>query len=739
VTEFSRRPAARSIAAIAAVMVISAAALQAYFGFRTETAHYFESLVRSANIVGHEMDDSLRIVDSILAEITDRISLERWPNPEQVSWLSGRLGALPAIDTALVVGMDGESIGPAINAQGPIEQHANVSQREYFQYFQAHPGEHGNRIGSPFVSRFDNRFSLPAVRPFIDSKGRPKGLVRITLDPSLLLDDVVMLAAIDSTAVTVVDGHGALVAEGGFKGAEFTEQVRRDGLLSRLPARETGTLEIVGATGEPSRLVAYRRLRGADLIALVGMRHAEAYGRWRRETARNGVLAVILCAAIFAVSVSFERRDRQRQALEDKHRAFLDAHQRNLERQVAERTAELQRENEIRARTEAALRASRERLRGITDSLFHGVLVFNRTGHTVFANLAARRLLGVEEQEIEGLPIDHLLQVKEDGLALPFDRSPLRNAPAGGHTIHGTEAVFHIVGAESDLDVSYVCTPLGEESRRLAVMSFRDITDIKKAQWELLQASRLASVGQLASGIAHEINTPIQYIGNNLTFISDAVGQLLAALERDGGGQPDEKTAFLADELPAAIAESLDGVAHITRIVLSMKEFSHPGSASKSLIDINRALDTTLTVSTNVWKHVATVEKRFDPDLPPVPCLGGEMNQVFLNLIVNAAHAIEASGKPLPGRITLSTANCADHVEIVVADSGTGIPPAIRDKIFDPFFTTKDVGKGTGQGLAICRDVVIVKHGGSIRVEGAEGEGAVFVIGLPLDEMKGAA
>jgi PAS domain S-box-containing protein len=723
-------------------MVISAAVLQAYFSFRSETAHASESLVRSANIVEHELDDTFRLVESILTEITDRISLDRWPNPQQVSWLSGRLGALPAIDTALVIGIDGQSVGPAINAQGPIDKPANVLQRDYFQYFEAHPDDHGNHIGRPFVSRFDDRFTLPATRPFIDRKGHAAGLVRITLDASVLLDDVTALVGSASAAVTVVDDQGTLVADGGFRGAEFSEQVRRSGLLARLPADKAGTLEIVGESGEPSRLVAYRRLPGADLIALVGMRHAEAYGAWRRETVRNFILALVLCAAISAVSVSFERRDRLRRALEDKHRAFLDAHQRDLERQVAERTAELQRENEVRARTEAALRASRERLRGITDSLFHSVLVFNRAGHTVFGNLAARRLLGLAEQEIEGLPIDHLLQVKENGEALPFERSPLRDAPTGGIAVHGTEAVFRIVGTDTDLDVSYVCTPLGEEGRRLAVMSFRDITDIKKAQWELLQASRLASVGQLASGIAHEINTPIQYIGNNLAFISDAVGQLLAALRPapDQASAPrDEQTAFLAEELPAAVAESLEGVAHITRIVLSMKEFSHPGSASKSLTDINHALDTTLTVSTNVWKHVATIEKRFDPDLPPVPCLGGEMNQVFLNLIVNAAHAIEASGKPLPGRITLSTANRADHVEIVVADSGTGIPPAIRDKIFDPFFTTKDVGQGTGQGLAICRDVVVVKHGGSIRVEGAEGEGAVFVIGLPLDEMKGAA
>lgn len=275
---------------------------------------------------------------------------------------------------------------------------------------------------------------------------------------------------------------------------------------------------------------------------------------------------------------------------------------------------------------------------------------------------------------------------------------------------------------------------------------------LKQAQIEALQASRMASVGQLAAGIAHEINTPIQYVGDNLAFIQSAaeaviplLGEARALAESGRAGEADSGQAeeflqhydaagldFLMEETLPAVTQSLEGVAQVARIVLSMKEFSHPGTSQKTAADINRALDSTLVVCRNTWKHVAHMETRFDPALPLVNCHPGEMNQVFLNLIVNAAHAIEESGKPLPGTITAETALCGDWAEIRISDTGTGISDEIAQHIFDPFFTTKDVGKGTGQGLAICYDVVVNKHGGQIAVGGKPGEGAVFTVRIPV-------
>ena len=279
---------------------------------------------------------------------------------------------------------------------------------------------------------------------------------------------------------------------------------------------------------------------------------------------------------------------------------------------------------------------------------------------------------------------------------------------------------------------------------------------MRAAQTQAMQAAKLASVGQLAAGIAHEINTPTQYIGDNLRFIGESlttvtnaiqVAETLLqqgdpALSASFAQQVDtEDLKFLQTELATAVKDSLEGVGQVARIVLSMKEFSHPGTHTKTTTDINRALESTLTVSRNVWKHVAEITRAYAPDLPTVLCLAGEMNQVFLNLIVNAAQAIEESQKPFPGHITVTTLYDDDTVRISVADTGNGVPAAIREKIFDPFFTTKIVGKGTGQGLAICYDVVVNKHNGRITLDTQEGQGATFTVHLPrcCDEDESAA
>lgn len=400
--------------------------------------------------------------------------------------------------------------------------------------------------------------------------------------------------------------------------------------------------------------------------------------------------------------------------------------QQELERQVAKRTAELA--------------ASQQRLKSITENLFEGVLVVDETGQTLFANSSARALLDCPDAV--GRPLDQVLRL--DGQ--DFVQSCWPEVMASGKPRRQDEAVF-ATASGTRLNVAFACSPLIEQGQCLgAVISFRDITQLKTAQQEALQASRLASVGQLAAGIAHEINTPIQYVGDNLRFVRDSIDDITGVLDqarlllKDGPAAQDfEETYaradvdYLREELPAALSQSLDGVAQVSRIVLSMKEFSHPGSSSKSSTDINRALDSTITVSRNTWKQVATVETDFDPSLPAIHCHAGEINQVFLNLIVNAAHAIEASGKPLPGIIRVSTKKDGNTVRISVQDSGTGISPEVQQKIFDPFFTTKAVGKGTGQGLAICLDVVKVKHGGRLEVNGNEGQGAEFVVTLPID------
>ncbi len=263
-----------------------------------------------------------------------------------------------------------------------------------------------------------------------------------------------------------------------------------------------------------------------------------------------------------------------------------------------------------------------------------------------------------------------------------------------------------------------------------------DITHVKQLERQLAQTQKLESIGQLAAGIAHEINTPIQYIGDNGKFLEEAFRDLVRAAETGGADALDENTFdYLRTEVPNAIEQLLEGVDHVARIVRAMKEFSHPGPVEKTPMNLNRAIESTALVSRSEWKYVARLATDFDPELPLVPCLAGEFNQVMLNLIVNAAHAISdvVGDSGARGEIQIRTRRDGSFAEIRVSDTGCGIPPAIQQKIFDPFFTTKPVGKGTGQGLAIAHSVIVQKHGGSIQFESAPGRGTTFIIRLPYE------
>lgn len=283
-----------------------------------------------------------------------------------------------------------------------------------------------------------------------------------------------------------------------------------------------------------------------------------------------------------------------------------------------------------------------------------------------------------------------------------------------------------------------------------------DLTERKILETQLQHSQKMESIGQLAAGIAHEINTPTQYVSDNTRFIRDAFtdveqvlikyGEFLDSAEA-GEIEPGMIAAlrdelekadleYVLEEVPSALKQSLEGVSRIAKIVQSMKEFAHPGSREKQSADINRAIESTVTVARNEWKYVAEVETLFDEKLPTVPCYLGEFNQVILNMVINAAHAITdvvGDGSQGKGKITITTTRADnDWAEVRIADTGKGIPSEIHARIFDPFFTTKEVGKGSGQGLAISHAVVVEKHGGQLSFETAEGEGTTFVIRLPL-------
>ncbi len=283
-----------------------------------------------------------------------------------------------------------------------------------------------------------------------------------------------------------------------------------------------------------------------------------------------------------------------------------------------------------------------------------------------------------------------------------------------------------------------------------------DITERKKIEQHSLQSLKLESIGQLAAGIAHEINTPAQYVGDNTLFLDQSFNDLLGILKsfqlllndaEERGADSDilrkvkQKVTdcdleFLAEEIPVSIKQSLEGIQRIAHIVGAMRDFSHPASEEKTSTDINRAVETTVTIARNEWKYIADVELDLDNNMPLVSCYPDELNQVILNLIINASHAIaDARGDDeyTKGSIHIQTCYKSGICEIRISDTGNGIPEKYQNKIFNPFFTTKEVGKGTGQGLAISHDVIVNKHQGKIFFETELNKGTTFVIQLPND------
>jgi len=406
-----------------------------------------------------------------------------------------------------------------------------------------------------------------------------------------------------------------------------------------------------------------------------------------------------------------------------------------------------------RKKMEMALREAEQNYRGIFDKAVFGIFQSTKDGRFLSVNPSMAFSLGYNSSEELIASITDISQ--------QFFVSPKR----------GVEfmLVMDKVGGVKNFECEVYCKDGCKIWLTMSIRAIRqngevvryegmceDITERIVLREQLLQAQKLESVGQLAAGIAHEINTPTQYIGDNVRFLKDAfqdMGSLLTNYNKlllavkENTLSPEtvkeisaaiEQTdaAYLLDEIPKAIDQTLEGVSRVAMLVNAMKEFSHPGTKEKLPLDLNRAIQSTITVSRNEWKYVAEMETEFDPSLPLIPCLPGEFNQVILNLIVNAAHAIAdvaQKGGPAIGKIKVQTLNSPEWAEVRIQDTGTGIPEKVRNRIFDPFFTTKAIGKGTGQGLAIAHSVIVDKHGGSIHFETEEGKGTTFIVRLPFN------
>ena len=394
-----------------------------------------------------------------------------------------------------------------------------------------------------------------------------------------------------------------------------------------------------------------------------------------------------------------------------------------------------------RRRAEKELRLTRSSLERASDA----VEWIDSQGRIVYVNEAECLILGRSREELLSLSIPDI-----DPL-FPEERWPVfwEDLKMRGSMTFETQ---HQSKQGRIFPVEVTANYVEFDGQEYCFAFARDITERRALESQLRHAQKLEGIGQLAAGIAHEINTPTQFVTDNLTFLRDSWTSTYELLEkyreaiRNAGEtlpagvaaalQQAEQSCdleFIAAEVPRAIDQSLDGARRVAKIVRAMKEFSHPDSADKTATDLNKAIESTITVARNEWKYVSEVVKEFEETLPPVVCYPGDINQVVLNLIVNAAHAIKEKMKEgEKGTITVGTRMRGEDVEISVRDTGNGISENIRNRVFDPFFTTKEVGKGTGQGLALAYTVVVKKHGGKIWFETEVGRGTTFFITLPI-------
>lgn len=478
------------------------------------------------------------------------------------------------------------------------------------------------------------------------------------------------------------------------RGTELLDKMKRNAALKAIP------FVILASTVSDEKAVGYLEAEAADVVAP----STGAYLRARIDAA-----------------VRAYRTHQQRQA-----------DQKNLARMITHS-----------ARSEA-------RLRGVIEGSLDAIVLLGVDEKIVGVNATAERVLGYAQADVVGKPFleTYVGPSSRTRVAEAMSRRGQRvgrGSTSGRWEIHGLRRN----GQEFPMECSFAGIKSGLGTSLCAFM--RDVTDSQRMELELHEAQKLEAVGRLAAGVAHEINTPIQFIGDNTQFLKEALASLWSLLDayaqRVGPESRDAllkrereiDLSYLREQVPDAIDSMLDGVQRVATIVRAMKEFAHPDQKEMVAVDLNRILQATLVVARNEYKYVATVDTDFG-ELPHVTCHVGELNQVFLNVLVNAAHAVAnvVKGTEDKGKIGVATRLDGEQVVVSISDTGPGIPEDVRAKIFEPFFTTKEVGRGTGQGLAIARTIV-QRHQGSISFQSEVGKGTTFHIRIPVEPVPGRA
>lgn len=389
------------------------------------------------------------------------------------------------------------------------------------------------------------------------------------------------------------------------------------------------------------------------------------------------------------------------------------------------------------------LKDQMEQNQAILDNATQGIITVNKDWNINTFNPAAERIFGITRKEALSSKFTALFSEQSTNTIVDLFENP--------------EQFFAgIIGLKKD-KTEFVCelskSLVTKHNKPVLIVLIRDRTRQLQLESRLALARKMESVGQLAAGIAHEINTPVQFIGDNIRFLSTAFEEIINAVASDVV-EPDLQKKnncsryqytkidseslnidYLKEEIPEAISHSIEGIERVSSIVQAIKEFSHPGEENSSEVDINSALENAVTVSRNEWKYSADVSFDFKEDLPKIIGFPGELNQVFLNIIVNSAQAIKERfpDQVGEGRISICTQSRLNSITISISDNGCGIEKHNLDRLFEPFFTTKEVGVGTGQGLAITHTVIVEKHLGTIDIDSKWGKGTTFRISLPTD------
>lgn len=424
--------------------------------------------------------------------------------------------------------------------------------------------------------------------------------------------------------------------------------------------------------------------------------------------------------------------------------AYVEVEERVRERtrQLAEANGQLQ--GEISERQQAI-----RNLNLVLSSISAVLIVVDGHGRVFLWNPVAESAFGLQAMTVEGREFV--------GLPIPWDWKAvteiIERCRLSGERSTAAAVRFDRAG-EGEAFLMLSVSPVFDEVQNRAgfLLLGEDVTEVRMLEARLAQAAKMEAIGQLAAGIAHEINTPAQYVGDSATFLKDVFTELEPALAgfesfcRSSSAEADAllreacsaldrvDLGFVGPEIPRTFDRIFDGMTRISSIVQAMNRFSHSHGSEKKLIDLNDIIENTLTISRNEWKYVADIETDLDPGLDPVLGLGDEMGQVFLNIIINAAHAIEdkVRGTRRRGVIAVASRRDGGCAEVRIRDTGAGIPPELGEKVFNLFFTTKELGKGTGQGLAIAHDIVVNKHGGRISYVSERGMGTTFLIQVPF-------